>query len=931
MKKSGYSWLDIQGASEHNLKSVDLRIPRENFVVFTGVSGSGKSSLAFDTIYVEGQRKYIESLSSYARQFLGQLERPRYERMTGLTPTVAIEQKTASANPRSTVGTVTEILDYVRVLFARAGDQRCPQCNDPVGRQDPQQMVDHLMRLPEDTQVLVLAPVVRQRKGEFRQQFEDFLKSGFVRFRIDREIVRLEEARPLEKNRKHDIDIVVDRLKIRESARGRLTESVETALKAGNGRLVAVVDDKDMPFSEELHCARCDLSLPRLTPQLFSFNNPLGACPECSGIGRAVDLDPERVFKQEVSLYRSLRRITTIWAGRRRGWKWEFYHLLEERLGISPRTSVSSLTEPEKRLIAYGTPDFDPDSDEGFPGLWHYVRTDLERTNSESVRQWYSRFFKQKECRTCGGARLRREARSVFVGDRSIVDLSRMTVSALVEFFTGLVLEDHRATIAAQPRHEVLARLSFLQDVGLEYLTLDRPAHTLSGGEAQRIRLARQLGSELSGVIYILDEPSVGLHQRDALRLVKTLERLRDIGNTIIVVEHDRETMKHADHVVDFGPGAGIHGGRVVYSGSLDGLLSCEESVTGGYLSGRLAIEIPEKRRQPDGWLQFKGVTIHNIANLDVEIPLRVFTVVTGVSGAGKSSLVTETVRPLLERELNGGSREANGLVRSVKGLDQVGKLIVIDQRPIGRTPRSNPVTYTKVFDVVRKLFAQTREARARGYTPGRFSFNVKGGRCERCSGDGALKIEMHFLPDVFIPCPQCKGMRFNDATLEVKYRDKSIADVLNMTVEEALEFFSAVPAAGRGLSTMVDVGLGYVKLGQRSTTLSGGEAQRIKLSRELARREKEHTFYILDEPTTGLHFHDINKLLEVIRRITDAGHTVLMVEHNMDIIKCADWVIDLGPDGGHKGGRIVAQGPPEKVARSRKSHTAVYLRETLR
>ena len=932
MKSSKYSWLDIEGASEHNLKAVDLRIPKEKFVVFTGVSGSGKSSLAFDTIYVEGQRKYIESLSSYARQFLGQLERPSYEKMSGLTPTVAIEQKTASANPRSTVGTVTEILDYIRVLYARAGDQRCPGCDQPVGSQDPQQIVDHLMNLPEGSQVLVLAPIERQRKGEFKQQFEQFLKAGFVRFRIDGEIVRLDEPQPLDKKRKHDIDIVVDRIKVKESARSRFTESVETALKAGQGRMVAVAEDRELPFSEELHCDSCDISLPRLTPQLFSFNNPLGACPECSGIGKAVDLDMSRVFRPpEASLYRALRRITVIWAGRRRGWKWEFYNQLEEYVGISPRTRVSDLSEDEKKLITYGTGDWDADTGTGFAGLWHYIKSDLDKTNSESVRQWYARFFKQKECRTCGGARLRREARSVYVGDQSIIDLSRMTVSTLVAFFKGLTLDDHRETIAAQPRQEVLARLKFLQDVGLEYLTLDRPAHTLSGGEAQRIRLARQLGSELSGVIYILDEPSVGLHQRDALRLVQTLERLRDIGNSIIVVEHDRETMNHADHVVDFGPGAGVHGGRIVYSGSLPGLLKSKESITGAYLSKRLKIETPQNRRQPSGWLQFKGVTIHNLKNVNIDIPLRVFTVVTGVSGAGKSSLVTETVRPLLERELNDGRTDANGLVKSVAGLDQVAKLIVIDQRPIGRTPRSNPVTYTKVFDVVRKLFAQTREAKARGYTPGRFSFNVKGGRCDKCSGDGALKIEMHFLPDVFISCPQCSGQRFNDATLEIQYREKTVADVLDMTVDEALEFFAAVPAARRVLATMADVGLGYVKLGQPSTTLSGGEAQRIKLSRELARREKEHTFYILDEPTTGLHFHDIAKLLEVIGRITDAGHTVLMVEHNMDIIKCADWVIDLGPDGGDRGGRIVSRGTPEKVARSRLSHTAGYLKEALK
>lgn len=919
-------WLDIRGACEHNLKNISVRIPKDRFVVFTGVSGSGKSSLAFDTIYVEGQRKYIESLSSYARQFLGQLERPKYDRMAGLAPTVAIEQKTASSNPRSTVGTVTEILDYMRVLFARAGEQRCPGCGEPVGKQDPQQIVDMLVRQPEGATVVLLSPVVRQRKGEFKQLFEELLRQGFVRFRIDGEVRRLGQAVQLEKQKKHDIDIVVDRIKVKESARSRFTESVETALQAGAGRLVADIDGEERQFSEELYCDACELSLPELSPQLFSFNSPLGACPGCQGLGVGVDVDLDRIFRPpESTIYRAIKRITVIWSGRRRGWRWEFWNSFENALSMSPNQPISSLSTAEKELIMYGEGE-----DSEWPGLWSYIQRDISATNSEAVRDFYYRFFIRRPCRSCDSTRLRPEARAVLVGGKPITELTSMTVGRLQEFADQLDLEGHRGVIAAEPAKEIRARLQFLSDVGLGYLTLERPTHTLSGGEAQRIRLARQLGSELSGVIYILDEPSVGLHQRDSLRLIKTLGRLRNLGNSIVVVEHDRETMNHADFVVDFGVGAGVEGGEIVYSGALKGLTSCRKSITGAYLSGRMEIKTPETRREPQGWLSLEGVNRHNLVNLDVEVPLKVFTVVTGVSGAGKSSLVTETVRPLLEQSIN-GKRQSDVSVDAVHGLDFIDQLIVIDQRPIGRTPRSNPVTYTKVFDVVRKLFAQTREAQGFGYNAGRFSFNVKGGRCEKCKGDGSLRIEMHFLADVFITCPQCKGSRFNDATLRVRYRDRTISDVLKMTVAEALEFFSSVPAAKRILQTMSDVGLGYIRLGQPSTTLSGGEAQRIKLSRELAKRQAGHTFYILDEPTTGLHFHDISKLLGVIARLVDSGHTVLMVEHNNDIIKSADWVIDLGPGGGDEGGRVVATGTPEKVAKSRKSYTAKYLKEALK
>jgi excinuclease ABC subunit A len=916
------------GAAEHNLKSISLRIPKNRFIVFSGVSGSGKSSLAFDTIYVEGQRKYIESLSSYARQFLGQLERPRYERMSGLSPTIAIEQKTSSANPRSTVGTVTEILDYLRVLFARAGDQRCPTCMSAVGKQDAQQVVATLLASHAGKLVTVAAPVARQRKGEYRQQLEELMRQGFVRFRIDGEILRLDEPVTLEKNRKHDIDIVVDRVKAVEESRQRLTDSVETALKAGKGRMVALLESGDLAFSEALYCDRCNVSLPELTPQLFSFNSPLGACPACHGLGVSVRVDMDRFFHpQGARLYDALNRLLVIWVGRRRGWRYDFWHRVQKELGISPDVRVSDLPEADRQRIVYGN------GAEGgrFPGLWDYIQKDLDTTSSDAVRAYYYTFFVQSQCRACGGTRLRPEARSVLLSDASISTLTGFTVERLAAYFRELRLVGHREAVAASPTREILARLRFLEDVGLGYLTLDRAAHTLSGGEAQRIRLARQLGSELAGVIYILDEPSVGLHQRDGLRLVQTLERLRDLGNTILVVEHDRETVEHADYIVDFGKGAGRDGGEVVYAGDLVGLLECPDSLTGGYLSGRLSIEVPGVRRKPSGWLRLTGVTVHNIRELDVEIPLGVFTVVTGVSGAGKSSLVTETVQPAVEEKLGIGKRHESVRFDSIAGADGIDRMIGIDQKPIGRTPRSNPATYTKVFDVIRGLFARTQDARAFGYQAGRFSFNVKGGRCEKCGGDGALKIEMHFLPDVYVTCPQCNGKRFNDATLRVQYKGKTISDVLEMSVDEALDFFSQVPAARRTLKTLADVGLGYMKLGQPSPTLSGGEAQRIKLSRELAKREGGHTLYVLDEPTTGLHFHDVKKLLGVLHRLADAGHSVLMVEHNMEIIKSADWVIDMGPEGGDAGGRIVVAGTPEEVAAFSGSYTGRFLRPALK
>jgi excinuclease ABC subunit A len=924
------SFLEITGAGEHNLKSVSLSLPKGKLIVFTGVSGSGKSSLAFDTIYVEGQRKYIESLSSYARQFLGQLERPRYEKMKGLAPTVAIEQKSASANPRSTVGTVTEILDYLRVMYARVGDQRCPGCGSAVGRQDPQQVVDSLASLPEGSDVILLAPQVRQRKGEFRQLFEEMMKQGFVRFRVDGKIVRPEQIPALDKKRKHDIDIVVDRFRVEAGRKGRLAESVELALKAGKGRCLALVGEQEHAFSEHLFCDRCSISLPELSPQLFSFNNPLGACPGCHGLGVAVTPDPAQIFTDRAqNLFRALRRVTFVWVGRRRGWEWEFWDRLQACTGLSPEAPVGSLTEEQRRTILFG--DGRSEEEAGhFGGLWGYVQRDLATTGSDVVRRHYSRFLAEKPCLGCRGARLRPEALSVLLAGASIHELTAQTVSEVRNGLEHLAFGDHRDMVAAEPKKEALARLRFLEDVGLEYLTLDRAAHSLSGGEAQRIRLARQLGSELSGVIYILDEPSVGLHQRDSLRLIRTLERLRDLGNTVLVVEHDRETIEHAEHVVDFGPGAGRLGGEVVYAGDLAGLKACAASQTGAYLSGREEIPLPAARRVPQRWIEIDGIRHHNLRGLDVRIPLGVFCVVTGVSGAGKSSLVSETLHPLLEGAVNRTNVPFHGQVESVRGLDQVDRAIIIDQGPIGRTPRSNPATYTKVFDVIRRMYAATKEARVFGYGASRFSFNVKGGRCEKCGGDGLLKIEMHFLPDVYITCPQCQGKRFNEATLRVAYKGKDISQLLDTTVDEALEIFAAVPAAARILRTMADVGLGYIRLGQPSPTLSGGEAQRIKLSRELARREHGHTFYILDEPTTGLHFHDFRKLLAVAARLVDSGHTVLMVEHNLDVVKGADWVIDMGPEGGTGGGRVVVAGPPEQVAACPESYTGRYLAEML-
>ncbi len=923
-RDQGVRVLEIVGASEHNLKNVSVVIPKESLVVFSGVSGSGKSSLAFDTVYVEGQRKYIESLSSYARQFLGQLERPKYEKMVGLAPTVAIEQKAQSANPRSTVGTVTEILDYMRVLYARAGEQRCHQCDRPVGKQDPQQIVERLLGLGEGANVILMAPVARERKGEYRVLFEEYMKQGFTRFRIDGEIQRLEEAQVLDKKRKHNVDVVVDRIKVKDGIRERLTDSVETALKVGKGHLVVDTGsgvEGELRFSELLHCDHCDLSLPELSPQLFSFNSPLGACPSCHGLGISVELDAEKVFTNlTASLQENFKKLTVIWKGRRRGWERRFWSGLANHVGLTPGTKVFQASEEALRGALYGAGTF--------PGLWGFVSDDMATTQSELVRSFYGRYLRESSCRACGGERLRPEARSVRYQGRGICELTGMSAEAVLEFFRAAKPHGHVEAIAAEPTREIVNRLAFLVDVGLEYLTLDRTAHTLSGGEAQRIRLARQLGSELSGVIYILDEPSVGLHPRDSVRLVRTLERLRDLGNTVIVVEHDPETMSHADHIVDFGPGAGRQGGEVVYSGDLPGLLRCERSLTGGYLSGRLEIERPAQRRGANGELRLEGVTFRNISGMDVGIPLGCFTVVTGVSGAGKSTLVEEVLKPLLEFKLNGAKEQVEAEVGAVRGLERLDSVITVDQKPIGRTPRSNPATYTKLFDAIRSLFAATKDAKAYGYGPGRFSFNVKGGRCERCEGDGSLKIEMHFLPDVYIPCPQCLGQRFNDATLRVQYKGKSIADVLAMSVEEALEFFGAVPAARRILSTLNEVGLGYMALGQPSPTLSGGEAQRIKLARELARTGRGSTLYILDEPTTGLHFDDIRKLLSVVHRLVDSGCTVVMVEHNLDIIRSADWVIDLGPEGGGKGGKIVVEGTPEKVAECAESHTGLFLRQ---
>ncbi len=936
--------ISVKGAREHNLKSVDVEIPKKRLVVFTGVSGSGKSSLAFDTLYAEGQRRYVESLSSYARQFLGQMEKPRYDTLRGLSPTISIEQKAASNNPRSTVGTITEVHDYLRVLYASIGHQHCPSCGRKVGKQTPQQVVDSIMETPSGSRILVLAPLVQNRKGEYRELLGDAQKRGFSRVRVDGVVHSLEERLSLDKKLKHDIELVVDRLVVKEGIRGRLTDSVETALREGKGTLVVADAEKEQKvgpgidpeeykkhdrfFSELNACPTCGISFGELAPQAFSFNSPLGSCTECQGLGTRAEMDADLIIPDPSRTIRD--GAVEPWASgmeRGEGWTFEFVEHLSRSLGIDLDTPWSKLSKQHKDVILLGT---QAAGVKGYRIQWEGVLAQLYRrfkaTGSEAMRRYYMRFFSDKPCPACGGERLRAESRAVKVRGVGIVQLSRLTIQETLAWLDGLALVGSEARIAEELLKEIRNRLRFLVDVGLSYLTLDRPGPSLSGGESQRIRLASQMGSELTGVIYILDEPSIGLHQRDNGKLLGTLKRLRDIGNSVIVVEHDEETMEAADWIVDFGPGAGEHGGRVVSQGTPAHVMADPASVTGAYLSGRSEISVPERRR-PLGRARITvaGATENNLKDVTVSIPLGCFVAVTGVSGAGKSTLVNGILHPALSRLLH-GSREAPGKHRSITGHEQIDKVIDINQHPIGRTPRSNPATYTKVFDLVRDVFAQTPEARALGYLPGRFSFNVKGGRCEACQGDGMKMVEMHFLADVLVPCEVCQGKRFNEATLKVQFKGKNIAEVLDLSVREAILHFANHREIQRILVTLDDVGIGYVKLGQPSPTLSGGEAQRIKLSRELARVGTGRTLYILDEPTTGLHFDDVKKLLVVLDRLVDGGNSVVVIEHNLDVIKSADWVVDLGPEGGEEGGHVIAEGTPEDVARVRESHTGHYL-----
>jgi excinuclease ABC subunit A len=930
----------VLGARQHNLKNINVEIPRDRLVVITGLSGSGKSSLAFDTIYAEGQRRYVESLSAYARQFLGQMDKPDVDDIQGLSPAVSIDQKSTTRNPRSTVGTVTEIYDYLRLLFARIGVPHCHQCGKPVSRQTAEQIVDAVMALPEGSRLLILAPLVRGRKGIYRQVIDDARQQGFVRVRVDGTVYEVTDDIPMERYKQHTIEVVVDRIVLRPDAAGRVSDSVTTALRLAGGLVtVAIVDGEETTFSEAFGCPDCGVSLEELAPRNFSFNSPYGACPDCHGLGSFLRLDENLVVPNpRLSINRGA--IAPLAGTTSEYWN-SILQGLAHNLGFSLDTPWERLTPEQRRAVLYG--DSRPvqvrfRSRYGRQRVWETrfegVMTWLERryrdSSSQQMKDETEKFMTEYPCESCGGKRLKPESLAVRVDGKNIAEVTALSVSAALEFFGSLKLTERQEMIARQVIKEIRTRLGFLQDVGLGYLTLDRAAGTLAGGEAQRIRLATQIGSGLMGVLYILDEPSIGLHQRDNHRLIETLQRLRDLGNTIIVVEHDEDTIRAADYVVDIGPGAGEHGGQVVAAGTVEDIERNPQSITGQYLSGKECIPVPEKRRQPDGrFLRIIGARQHNLKNIDVEIPLGMLVCVTGVSGSGKSTLIQETLYPRLMREVYGAYR-GWGEHDELLGASHIDRVIDIDQSPIGRTPRSNPATYTGVFDLIRALFAQTPDARMRGYQPGRFSFNVKGGRCEACRGDGIIKIEMHFLPDVYIPCEVCKGKRYNRETLEVRYKGKNIADVLDMTVSQALEFFRNIPPIARKLGTIHDVGLDYIRLGQPATTLSGGEAQRVKLATELSKRGTGRTLYILDEPTTGLHFHDIRKLLEVLRRLTEQGNSVIVIEHNLDVVKTADWVIDLGPEGGEGGGRVVAAGPPEVVAQCPESHTGRFLKPLL-
>ena len=942
-EKTVKQFIKIRGAKEHNLKNISLDIPRDELVVLTGLSGSGKSSLAFDTIYAEGQRRYMESLSSYARQFLGQMEKPDVESIEGLSPAISIDQKSTNRNPRSTVGTVTEIYDYFRLLYARIGIPHCPKCGREIRKQSVDQMADQIMQLPERTKIQLLAPVVRGRKGEHVKLFEQARKSGYVRVRVDGNLYELSEDIPLDKNKKHNIEIIVDRLVVKDGIRQRLTDSLENVMALADGLVIVdVIGGEPMTFSQSFSCPDCGISVEEIEPRSFSFNNPFGACPDCFGLGYKMEFDEDLMIPDK-SLSIAGGAVAVL------GWqsctdKGSFTYAILDAMSkayhFSLNTPYQDLPEEIRRVFLYGTDGrvlkvhYKGQRGEGvydvpFEGLIENVNRRYRETGSDIMKQEYETFMRITPCKACKGQRLKKSALAVTVCDKNIYEVTSLSIAQLQAFLQEMQLTKQQELIGHQVLKEIRARVGFLMDVGLDYLSLSRATGTLSGGEAQRIRLATQIGSGLVGVAYILDEPSIGLHQRDNDKLLNTLKHLRDLGNSVLVVEHDEDTMRAADYIVDIGPGAGEHGGQVVAAGTAEDIMKNENSITGAYLSGRMKIPVPKTRRTPTGWLTVKGAQENNLKNIDVDFPLGVLTCVTGVSGSGKSSLVNEILYKRLAKELN-RARTIPGKHADIVGMEQLDKVIAIDQSPIGRTPRSNPATYTGVFDQIRDLFAATADARARGYKKGRFSFNVKGGRCEACSGDGIIKIEMHFLPDVYVPCEVCQGKRYNRETLEVKYKGKSIYDVLNMTVEEAMHFFEPVPSIRRKIETLYDVGLSYIRLGQPSTELSGGEAQRIKLATELSRRSTGRTIYILDEPTTGLHFADVHKLVEILHRLAEGGNTVVVIEHNLDVIKTADYLIDIGPEGGDRGGTVIAKGTPEEVAAVPISYTGQYVKKYL-
>ncbi|MDM0612000.1 excinuclease ABC subunit UvrA [Clostridium perfringens] len=933
----------VKGAKVHNLKNVSLEIPRDKLIVFTGLSGSGKSSLAFDTIYAEGQRRYVESLSSYARQFLGQMDKPDVESIEGLSPAISIDQKTTSRNPRSTVGTVTEIYDYLRLLYARVGVPHCPKCGKEITQQSVDQIVDQIMELPERSKIMILAPIIRGRKGTHEKVLENIKKQGFVRARIDGEIYDLtEDEIKLEKNIKHNIEAVVDRIIVKDGIEGRLTDSIETSLKMAEGLvLVNIIGEEDRLYSEHFACADCGISIDELAPRMFSFNSPFGKCERCDGLGTLMEIDEDLIVPNKDLSIRG-GAISTWGDSRMKEESWTYCVLkaLMEKYNFDLDTPYKDLPkkvqevlmygEPEKLKVTYTKENVTSVYNHSFEGEINNLRRRYMETNSDTMKAEIEKYMSDNPCPKCKGARLKPEALAVTVGGKNIFEFTSMAIREELDFINSINFSEKDKIISSQIIKEIQSRLSFLINVGLDYLDLARKAGTLSGGEAQRIRLATQIGSQLMGVLYILDEPSIGLHQRDNDRLISTLKQLRDVGNTLIVVEHDEDTMREADYIVDIGPGAGEHGGEIVASGTLDEIMSNENSLTGKYLTGAKKVELPEERRKGNGnFITVKGAKENNLKNVTAKFPLGTLTMVTGVSGSGKSTLVNEILYKGLNKIVN-KAKDLPGKFKEITGYENIDKIIDIDQSPIGRTPRSNPATYTGTFDIIRELFSQTQEAKMRGYKPGRFSFNVKGGRCEACSGEGIIKIEMQFLSDVYVPCEVCKGKRYNRETLEVKYKGKNIADVLNMTVEEALEFFENIPRIKNKLQTLMDVGLGYIRLGQPSTQLSGGEAQRIKLAYELSKRSTGKTLYILDEPTTGLHIHDVNRLVKILQRLVDGGNTVIVIEHNLDMIKCADYIVDLGPEGGDKGGTIIATGTPEKIAEAKESYTGKYLKKYL-